>query len=73
MFTGDYASLKIPCSHEIWLKGHTKAITCLSLDKKGVHYFLLFNIETIIDFCFLRIGYCPEVMIRIHDSGILIT
>ena len=67
MFTGDYISLKIPCSHEVWLKGHTKAITCLSIDKKGVNIFI------VIVMVLIRIDYYQGAMIIIHVSGISIT
>lgn len=32
----DYKALKIPCSHEVLLQGHSKSITALSLDYNGI-------------------------------------
>ena len=32
----DYKSLKIPCSHEVLLQGHSKSITTIALDHAGI-------------------------------------
>ena len=32
----DYKSMKIPCSHEVLLQGHSKSITAIALDHAGI-------------------------------------
>ena len=32
----DYKSLKIPCSHEVLLQGHSKSVTAIALDHAGI-------------------------------------